>query len=272
MVQDKYSRQSLLAMDPDLLRAVIRERAHHTVEGYVYRALSGDRKLPVTFGKRLRQLLDVWEKRGLPTETDDLRWAKQLLELGQALSDGKTVDLGTEAVNPFPSNERETVERAIYTRRSIRKWKEEEVPDELIKKVIEAGLWAPQACNLQTIRVIVMKGKEVQEVFERGDTWNIRIMLVICQDTRPYEFFGKQIPAYNRKYDCGAAVQNMLLAAHIWGLGAVWLTYHSKERDEIRQRYKLPDYLEISTFVALGWPAESPLPPGRLSADEVIIR
>lgn len=271
MAQKKYDRENLMGMDPELLRAIIRERGHHTLESYIYRALSGNGGIPPTFGKRAKELLDVWDARGLADDVDDVRWVKNLLELGYAIREGKSIDLETEPVKPFPIDEQQAVEKVIWTRRSVRNWTGEKVSKEHIHRIIDAGLWAPSSCNLQTVRVIVMQGEKVEQVFKLGEVRDIKTMLVVCQDVRGYEFFDHQIPDYNCRFDCGAAVQNMLLMAHALGLGAVWLTYGPDKKQKIKALYNLPDYIEIETYIALGWPAESPLPPGRMAAEEVIL-
>ena len=271
MKRGTLSRETLLEMDPELLRAVIRELSHHRVDQSLRAAIAGEGGLPPSFGVVLQQVLDVWEERGLPEDADDIRWARELLRIGQRVGEGEHVDFGTGPICAFPPDALAAVTEAIRTRRSIRRWTEEEVSDELIDRVIEAGLWAPHSCNLQTVRVIVMKGDGIDRLFRRPYVMTLRVMLVVCQDMRPYEIFGKLIPEYNQGFDCGAAVQNMLLMAHALGLGAVWLTYGARHKSQVRKLYNLPDHIHVATFVALGWPAENPLPPGRLRAHEAII-
>src|SRR5688500_12172864 len=65
-------------MDPDLLRAIIREKVHHTVEHPLYRALFGGAKLRPDVGQQARKMLDVWKKRHLSTDGADIQWALRL--------------------------------------------------------------------------------------------------------------------------------------------------------------------------------------------------
>jgi len=266
----KFSEESISNMSDDLLRAVIRERTHHTVEYIVYKVLAEEMDVPENFGETVQKLLEAWRERGLSTEKRDLRWVENLLQIGRALSEGKRPERASDQFSPAPKSDKRAVKKAIYERRSIRSWKEKEVPDQLIKEIIHAGLWAPHSCNLQTIRVIVMKGERLSRIFQGGEIGQVKVMLVICQDQRPYEFYSHQIPDYNRFYDCGAAIQNMILMAHTLGLGSVWLTYE-REKEEIKKLYNLPDFMEISSFIALGWAEEKPIPPGRMEPEEAII-
>ena len=268
---DRYSKENLLRLEPELLRAIIRERTHHTVEGVIYRALRGEVSLRPDHGELVKRLLDVWKERGLPQDLPDLIWASQLLNIIENLKQGVTPEMETVLPKPLPEEEICVVKRAIYERRSVRSFTDEDVPIWIIERVIEAGLQAPNACNLQTIRVIVVDDDEGLALFEKGEVAGAPVYLVICQDYRPYEFFRNQIPDYNRSYDVGAAVQNMLLMANALGLGSVWLTYGENHAEKIRTHYDLPKHLHISTYVALGWPLYGVIPPKRISVEEAIL-
>lgn len=271
-MKDKYARKNLMEMDPDLLRAIIRERTHHTLELQVYRILSGSEDIRDTLGNRVQSLMDIWKERGLPMDLPDLKWTLRLLVIAEDLKRGKKPTLGTELIKPFSKDELHAVEKAIFTRRSIRKWKQDDVPEWMVKKLVEAAQWAPSSCNTQTVRIKIIKDKEgLSLVFGDYNIKGAEIMFVFCQDMRPYEFYGGQIPTDNRNFDCGAAVQNMLLMAHALGLGAIWMTFSEKEKENIRKRYNIPQHYKISTYVALGWPDESPLAPGRIKPEEATI-
>ncbi len=71
--------------------------------------------------------------------------------------------------------------------------------------------------------------------------------------------------------DCAAAVENMLLAAHDLGLGAVWTgVYPRPERmDALRRLAKLPEHVNAHSLVIVGYPAEQPAPQDRYRADRV---
>ena len=268
---DRFSKENLMGLEPELLRAIIRERTHHTVEGVVYRALRGRISLRPDQGELVKRLLEVWKERGLPQDLPDLRWSAQLLSILEDLKRGETPEIETVLPKPLPDEEMRVVKRAVYGRRSIRSFTDEEVPFWMIERVVESGLQAPHACNLQTIRVVVVDDEEGLALFGKGEVVGAPVYLVICQDYRPYEFFKNQIPDYNRGYDVGAAVQNMLLMANALGLGGVWLTYGERQAEKIRAHYNLPEHLHISTYVALGWPSDGVIPPKKIRVEEAII-
>ena len=71
--------------------------------------------------------------------------------------------------------------------------------------------------------------------------------------------------------DAGAAGQNLVLAAHAYGLGACWLTFTSEEmKQRIRDYVTLPEYMRMTTYVDMGYPDQSPYPPQRISVDEAV--
>jgi nitroreductase len=80
------------------------------------------------------------------------------------------------------------------------------------------------------------------------------------------------MPAYNKLLDCGAAGQNIVLAAHACGLGGCWLTFTGdKFRQRIVDYLKIPDYIDAVTYVDVGYPDQSPAPPLRHDLSEAIL-
>lgn len=271
MVKGKFDRDVLTAMDPMFLRALIRERAHHTLESKVYSALCDGDPVRPDLGDAVQEMLAVVEDRGLPTDSADLQWVYRLLDLAEALKPDERPDLDIPKPEPFSTEEMRTVEKLIRQRRSIREVGDEDVPAWMIKKIVEAGLWAPHACNLQNIRVIVIDDAEGLALFAGKEHRGFRAAIVVCQDMRSYEFYAATVPERNHGLDCGAATQNMLLMAHALGLGATWMTFTKSEMQRIREHYELPDFIRIVTYIGLGWPRLGALAPGRIAVEEAIL-
>ena len=59
-------------------------------------------------------------------------------------------------------------------------------------------------------------------------------------------------------------MQNMLLLAHALGLGAVWLTFTERQIAVIRDHFHVADYIDVVSYIGLGWPTVQPLAPGRM--------
>jgi nitroreductase len=266
----RFTQEELLAMDPDLLAALLRGMGHQVVEYPLHQAIALRKPLPSHFGRQFQRLLDIWEARQLPGDRDDIRWCYQILNLSEQYSLGKQLEIDSSPA-VFSQVDQETIGRLIRTRRSIRCWTEEQVPEFLIEKVMQAGLWAPHSCNLQTIRYMVLKNEAIKDLFQVRRLRGNRVCILIAQDLRPYDCFGPLIPAENQNFECGAAVQNMLLSAHSFGLGAVWLTFEKGEAQFLQEKYRLPKYITLKTYIAVGWPAQFRLPPGRKSVQDALL-
>jgi nitroreductase len=168
------------------------------------------------------------------------------------------------------------VERLLFERRSVRHWTEDEVPDGMIDAILRAGLWAAHGCNLNSLRFLVVRETHEPGLFRGADIPGGPVHLVACQDRRVY---GVQ-PGYvkdpdmlekNRVLDCGAAMENMVLMAHALGLGGCWLTFRNEMMARIRERFQLPAYIEIVTYLDVGFPQQTPMPPGRIAVQEAVL-
>lgn len=110
---------------------------------------------------------------------------------------------------------------AIFTRRSIRKFEEGPISQEQLYTIIKAGCQAPSAHNRQPWHFIVVKDKNKFEKISNFHSYakmlpSADVCIVVCGDKERQSMNGFLIE------DCSAAIQNMLLATHGIGLGAVW--------------------------------------------------
>jgi nitroreductase len=266
-----FTLEELLAMDPELLAALLRGKGNLSVEYPLYQAIALRKPLPRHFGRSFRCLLDIWEARQLPRDRDDIRWCYQILNLSEQYSAGDELEVDISPAD-FSQVDQEAIFRLIKTRRSIRCWSEEQISDSLLEKVMQAGLWAPHSCNLQTVRYLVLKKEALRDLTQVRRLRGNRVCILVAQDLRPYSCFAPLIPNENQNFECGAAVQNMLLSAHSLGLGAVWLTFEKGEARILQEKYRLPEYIVLKTYIALGWPAQVRLPPGRKSVQDALLQ
>jgi nitroreductase len=150
---------------------------------------------------------------------------------------------------------------AILGRRSIRSWRDEPVDDAAVELLLRAAMAAPSAGNQQPWRFVVVRDRQVLARLAAASPYAqmlpaAPLALVVCGDAAAEVHPGFWVQ------DCSAAVQNLLLAAHALGLGAVWLGYHPRE-DRVRGAQAalgLPDTVIPLAVVPVGWPAE-PKPP-----------
>jgi len=145
----------------------------------------------------------------------------------------------------------------IYTRRSIRSFKKQRLDDDILKLILKAGFQAPSAMNLQPWHFVVVRNEEmlkkIAEKHHYADMLpNTAFCIVVCGDKKIQKKLGFLIE------DCSAAIENMLLAAHGLGFGAVWLSMYP-----IKSRYKpiakmlnIPSKVIPVGMVALGVKAE----------------
>lgn len=270
-----YTREDLMKMDPACLRALFRERIHHTVEVEIYPILLGQRKVPKHIGRQGELILDVWRERGFTEDDEDILWCKQYLDLAARLRAGERVNPESAVPDPFSKAEMAVVHKLIWERRSVRDWNPgKPVPDKLLTLVLEAGRAAPTSCNMQVVRFIVIKDpREAKMVWSDIPTPMDRcVLIVVCYDTRIYETVGHdQLIPHNMMLDCAAAADHMCLMAHALGLGAVWLTCTDKTAARFQRKFGLPGYVKQGLHMALGWPAIASIKSARMPLSEMMI-
>jgi nitroreductase len=154
--------------------------------------------------------------------------------------------------------------QAILTRRSIRKFKETTVSDDVIEKIVDCGLAAPSARDKQPWHLIVVKNREtlkaIQKVHPSAKMLDkAAFAVVVCGDSTIESEMG--YIALN----CAAMTQNMLVAANALGLGSVWLgLFARKDREEgVRKVFNLPSHIIPVSIAAIGLSDETPEPANR---------
>jgi nitroreductase len=147
---------------------------------------------------------------------------------------------------------------AILSRRSIRRYMPDPLPEEAIRRVLEAGMAAPSAGDERPWHFVVISDKERLAVIPGFHLLSRFVpdaaaAILVCADLA----LSKYPPADYWVQDCSAATQNILLAAHATGLGAVWLGVHPEKKriDGFRALCRLPASVVPFSLVSLGIPA-----------------
>lgn len=141
----------------------------------------------------------------------------------------------------------------IKSRRSIRKFLDKPVEKEHLTKILEAARWAPSAGNCQPWRFIVITDKKKIKKFDPfiHQPWVLKAPAIIVVLAVPEESQKRHgIASTFYIQDCAAATQNILLAAHGLGLGAVWVATFSKEA--VRKELEISSQYEIFGMVCVG--------------------
>jgi len=160
----------------------------------------------------------------------------------------------------------------IRSRRSVRAFRRESVPEALLRELGELANWAPSAGNLQARDFIVVRDETMRHALARAadqtELAQAPVVVVVCTNASRISKYGARGRELFSVQDAAAATENLLLAAHERGLGAVWMG--SFDEDAVRKILGIPRHARPVTLVALGWPAEAPAPPERLALSEAL--
>ncbi len=159
----------------------------------------------------------------------------------------------------------------IYTRRSIRQFTGEPVDRHQLDEIIKAGTWAPSGLNNQPWRFVIIRTPGIKKELAKLTAYHFTIERApAC-----IAVFVYRSVMYNDIKDyqaIGACIQNMLLAAHGLGLGAVWLGEILKKAGEVRRLLGLPEEMELMAVVAIGHPAAGKHSSKRKDLSEVLLK
>lgn len=168
-----------------------------------------------------------------------------------------------------------TAIEAIMTRKSVRRFENKAVSTDTLEIILRAGMAAPTALNTQPWKIVVVKNpqllKEISDSMPNTRTATAPLALVVCGDkTKMFEGEGREFWVQ----DCSAMTENILLAAHSLGLGAVWTGIYPNSEPVA----KLSKILDLDTrllplcVVPVGYPAEDPEPKDKWNPDNVIYK
>lgn len=191
--------------------------------------------------------------------------------------------------------------QVITSRRSIRKFKPQRVPRDVIHSILDLARWAPSAHNAQPWRLIVIDDDEVKgklavevgkvwlsdmlkdgvnrdeaETLVKLRTWNritnSPVVIIACLDTNHVRKFSdarRQRAEYLMAVQSVAAyIQTLLLTAYDHELGACWLCTPLFCQSAVRSALSLPEAFEPQAMIIIGLSDEKPTPPERKALDE----
>lgn len=153
----------------------------------------------------------------------------------------------------------------IRTRRSYRSYKPEQITDEQLNAVLEAGTYAPTSRGLQSPFIVAVQNEELKA---RLAQMNAEIMGVTTNpyyDAPTYILVFVPADAPNGIQDASLVLENMMLAAHVQGLGSCWIhrereMFATEEGKELMKQWGLPEGLIGIGALALGYPEGEPSP------------
>ena len=162
------------------------------------------------------------------------------------------------------------VQEVIKKRRSVREYKPDPVPEESLKRVLEAARLAPSARNAQHRKFVVVKDaqkrKQLAEAANSQSFIGEAPVVIVAVALKPEYIMGCKVPAY--AIDLAIAVDHMTLQACEEGLGTCWIGAFSQE--EVKRILKIPEKYKVVTLIPLGFPADTPKAKERKSLEEIV--
>lgn len=187
----------------------------------------------------------------------------------------------------YPESARAAVHRVIAERRDIRRFRPDEVPEDVLRRVLEAAHRAPSVGLMQPWRLIVVRATatriEVRRLAQRerlrqADRFDERArqfldqkvegiveaplgICVCCDHGDPAaEVLGRGTIPETDVYSTACAIENLWLAARAEGLGVGWVSFYRP--DDLRAVLGIPTTVDPIAYLCLGWPDERPGRPG----------
>jgi nitroreductase len=140
----------------------------------------------------------------------------------------------------------------ILRRRSIRRYENKDISEEVLQQILETGRQAPSAANRQPIHFVIVNDH---------DTLKILCDTLFSADIKSL-LTGKWAIV-----DTTIAMQNMVIAAWTFGIGSCWIGACNEEK--VKGLLKIPDKWKVVALVTLGYPAEQPKPRKKKSFEEM---
>lgn len=160
----------------------------------------------------------------------------------------------------------------IMTRTSIRKFTSQPIAKDTLDMIVKAGMAAPTAMNKQPWAFVVVTEKEVLDslsaVHPYSNLKTATAAIIVCGDME------KAATEFAREYwiqDCSAATENILLAAHALGIGAVWCGVYPNPTvmPEVKRVLSLPSWVIPLNIITMGYPEGTPQPKDKWNPENV---
>lgn len=165
-------------------------------------------------------------------------------------------------------------------RRTIRRYKPDQVEEEKLNSVLEAARWAPSWANTQCCELIVIRDgavkKQLAEVLSKKNPASLAVekaplVIAVCGKLKKSGFYNdKAITKLGDwfMYDLGLVTQNLCMAAHNEGLGTVIVG--AFDHDSAGKILEVPATHEVVALVPLGYPDQVPPAPKRKAMEEFV--
>lgn len=150
-------------------------------------------------------------------------------------------------------------EKLIVDRYSVRQFKPEHLPKEVIDKILDAGHKAPTGCNYQPQRILVLNTSEAMEKLATCTKchFNAPAAMLVCYNeeeswVRPYD------KALSAPVDAAIVATHMMLEAHNIGVGSCWVMHFNPFK--MREMFNIPDKIIPAALLVMGYPEDDAKP------------
>lgn len=170
--------------------------------------------------------------------------------------------------------------KILKERRSVRKYEDKPIPDDVLNKIYEAVQWSPSWTNSQCWEIVNVQDdtlrKKLQETLSAGNPStkaivNAPVLLAICGKKNVSGFYdGKASTKHGDwiMFDLGIATQSLCLCAKAYGIGSVVVGLF--DIDKAAEVIKVPEELELVALIPLGYPLKQSKGPKRREIDEFV--
>jgi nitroreductase len=168
------------------------------------------------------------------------------------------------------------VKEIINSRKSIRKYKNKQISEELIDELLDAARKAPSAKNVQSHKYFIVKDEVVRNrlieagAFKQPFVNDAPLIIVCCADPSQYPKSADvdEAPVNYAYIDLSIAASFLVLRATELGLGSVFVAWIY--RDKIKEILNIPKNYIIPFIIPMGYPAEDPIPKPRKNLNDII--
>ncbi|BCB95752.1 NADH dehydrogenase [Dissulfurispira thermophila] len=163
--------------------------------------------------------------------------------------------------------------KTIKERRSIRNFKKKDIPDEIIKKLVDALIWAPSAGNLQSRKFYFVRDEKIRHdiaaaALNQNFIAEAPLVVVGYTDRKIENRYGDRGVHLYSIQDVACSIMNMMLTACENGLGSVWVG--AFRESDVFEILDMPNNLRPVVIVPIGYPSKIPSAPLRVSAKEAV--
>ncbi len=271
----------LCNLSTDELLGLLRHETHR-IEKAVYNDILETKRIHFEAKRaRIAEILEILSGRGLGSEEPTIGWSASVYDAFENLE----MDYVRRHSLPAPDCSLEPGRSflgLVKRRRSVRVWAAEQPAnaefDSVLEQMIDAARWAPNSGNRQALRFLVLRTEEEKGLLcglKEGHCVSAPVLVFVGADTRLYGALG---PDERCVYlDAGAAIMQMMLVAHVCGLGTCWnhlvddLIQSRAANVEIYHRFAqaldVPEYITPIAVVAVGVAAFTPPTPARMNLE-----